>query len=71
MSKLSSSLGTQDQTDVEKQIKMKRRKAPKQKINYDPTKRRPSREMEIYGMGVQSLLVKSQNSIAKSSTKSA
>jgi len=57
----STSLGTQDQTESEKQKKMKRRKAPRQKISYDPTKRRPSREIEIYGRGAQSLLVKSQN----------
>ena len=40
-----------------KSILKKKRKPAKRKINYDPTQRRPSREIEIYGMGAKSLLL--------------
>jgi hypothetical protein len=49
-------------SDEMKQHKKKKekRRSTKRKINYDPTQRRPSREIEIYGMGTKSLLLQSE-----------
>ena len=43
-----------------KSILKKNRRSTKRKIHYDPTQRRPSREIEIYGMGAKSLLLQSR-----------